>query len=227
MIDWLKINKLTNQIFAFTVALMKIMAENTILLAALGDDDLLLLTSLKEKETETFNKIDIDALSDEQFRTLFRFYRGDLVELCNALHVPNKIVCENRTTCSGFDGLSIVLRRLAYPNRLDDLCQIFGRSKAELSYIINAVLGFIDSEHGHLLDDLNQPWLSYNKLNEMADAVSRCHAPLPNCWGFIDGTVRPICRPTTHQRLVFNGHKRVHGLKFQCISTPNGMISHL
>ena len=38
---------------------------------------------------------------------------------------------------------------------------------------------------------------------------------------------RPICRPQQNQKLVFNGHKRLHGLKFQNIVIPNGLISHL
>ena len=33
---------------------------------------------------------------------------------------------------------------------------------------------------------------------------------LDNSLGFIDGTVRPICKPATHQRVVYNGDKRIH-----------------
>ena len=50
---------------------------------------------------------------------------------------------------------------------------------------------------------------------------------LDNCWSFIDGTVRPICRPQENQRLVFNGHKISHALKFQSIVVPNGIIANL
>ena len=50
---------------------------------------------------------------------------------------------------------------------------------------------------------------------------------LDNCWRFIDGTVRPICRPKENQRMVYDGHKRVHALKFQSIVTPNGLIANL
>jgi hypothetical protein len=65
--------------------------------------------------------------------------------------------------------------------------------------------------------------LSYEHLRSYVEAVSDRNAPLENCWGFIDGTVRPICRPQQNQNLVFNGHKRVHGLKFQSIVIPNGL----
>ena len=43
----------------------------------------------------------------------------------------------------------------------------------------------------------------------------------------VDGTVRPICRPGEMQRAVYNGHKRVHGLKFQSVALPNGLIANL
>ena len=52
-------------------------------------------------------------------------------------------------------------------------------------------------------------------------------AALDNCIGFIDGTVRPICLPGELQRIVYNGHKRVHALKFQSVTLPNGMIANM
>ena len=54
-----------------------------------------------------------------------------------------------------------------------------------------------------------------------------CGAPLENCFGFIDGTVRPICRPGQNQRVVYNGHKRVHALKFQSVALPNCIIGNI
>ena len=43
----------------------------------------------------------------------------------------------------------------------------------------------------------------------------------------MDGSVRPCCRPGQHQRLVYNGHKRTHALKFQSLAVPNGMIANM
>ena len=65
----------------------------------------------------------------------------------------------------------------------------------------------------------------YSKFTSTSDAVSARGAPLQNCFGFVDGTVRPIARPGEHQRLVYNGHKRVHSLKFQSLALPNGVIA--
>ena len=44
---------------------------------------------------------------------------------------------------------------------------------------------------------------------------------------FFDGTVRPICWPQETQRVVYNGHKRVHAIKFQSVVTPNRIIANL
>jgi len=61
-------------------------------------------------------------------------------------------------------------------------------------------------------------------LSEESKSTYCCNT---RCFGFIDGTVRSICRPTKYQRVCYNGHKRVHGLKFQSVVLPNGLIGHL
>ena len=70
------------------------------------------------------------------------------------------------------------------------------------------------------------PWFTAERLQEFAAAVeAKC--PLPNVWGFIDGTVRPMSRPIVGQRMFYIGHKRVYALKFQRVVVPNGLIAHL
>jgi hypothetical protein len=50
---------------------------------------------------------------------------------------------------------------------------------------------------------------------------------LSECWGFINGTIRKMSRPGQFQEVVYNGHKRGHGVKFQSIVTPDGLIIDL
>ena len=73
----------------------------------------------------------------------------------------------------------------------------------------------------------NQPFLSPEILQTYADAIHNKGAPLDNCFGFVDGTVRQIARPKYHQRVISNGHKRVHSIKFQSVVLPNGLIGNL
>ena len=60
----------------------------------------------------------------------------------------------------------------------------------------------------------NQTFLNPAKLEEYAQAISDRGAALKNCLGFIDGTVRPICRPDQNQRVIYNGHKKVTDSSF-------------
>lgn len=168
-----------------------------------------------------------DAISPEEFQTEFRFGITELPLLLQALKIPDKFICSNGTVSSGTEGLLILLKRFSYPCRLSDMIPRFGRSVPELSLILNEVIDFIYTNHGYLLRDLDQPWLNSNHLENFARAVYEKGAALENCWGFVDGTVRPICRPGENQRTVYNGHKRVHALKFQSVVAPNGLIANL
>ena len=74
---------------------------------------------------------------------------------------------------------------------------------------------------------MNQRWLSRPHLQTFTEIIKEKGAALQNCWGFIDGTVRPISRPGRNQRVMYNGHKKVHSIKFQSIAAPNGLIANL
>ena len=45
--------------------------------------------------------------------------------------------------------------------------------------------------------------------------------------GWLDGTVRPICKPKHEQRAVYIGRKEAYALKIQSVVTANGMIANL
>ena len=59
--------------------------------------------------------------------------------------------------------------------------------------VVNEMISLIFARHGHLLTDFNKPWLSPANLVTFADAAYRKGAALENCWGFVDGTVPPVC----------------------------------
>ncbi|KAK3735527.1 hypothetical protein QZH41_010030, partial [Actinostola sp. cb2023] len=86
------------------------------------------------------------------------------------------------------------------------------------------ILSDINDRFSFLLENLDLVWLHPQTF---AEAIYRKGAPLKDCWGFIDGTARPIVRPIHNQRIMFSGHKRTHCLKFQSVVAPNGMICHL
>lgn len=68
-----------------------------------------------------------------------RFSKDDLPRLAAALSLPEQYTCEQGTSATGMEALLVLLRRLAYPNRLCDLVPLFGRSEFEISLIFNKV----------------------------------------------------------------------------------------
>ena len=154
----------------------------------------------------------------------FRVEKHHISRLVDALEMPAVFKCEQGTICEGTEGLCILLKRFSYPCRFSDMIPIFGRPVPELCMISNTVMDWVYDNHRHRIMDWN---LSPIQLETYAQAIFNKVAPLRNCFGFVDGTVRPVSRPGENQRLVYNGHKRFHGLKFQSVVVPNCLIAHL
>lgn len=125
------------------------------------------------------------------------------------------------------EGLCILLRRLSYPCRYSDMLHRFGRPVPVLSMISSQVLDYVYDVHSHRVTQWNHEILSPQARQPYSNLIAAVGATLNNYIGFVDDTVRPICRPGEHQRAVYNGHKRVHALKFQCFALPNGLVGHL
>ena len=81
---------------------------------------------------------------------------------------------------------------------------IFGQPVSELSIISNEVIDWIYTEHGHRVTQWNHRILDPTLLSTYVNEIFVKGAALDNCFGFIDGTVRPICRPVVNQRTVYN-----------------------
>ena len=150
----------------------------------------------------------------------YRFRKDDIFRLRRSLGVPQMITLENGWRVDGLEALCITLQRYAYPCRYGDLLKTYGRPVPHLCMIVKWMTNFIYDNHGHLVSSLAQDWLSPQHLQSFANAIHLKGAALSNCWGFVDGTVRPICRPDQHQGVTYNGHKRIHALKFQSVTTP-------
>ena len=73
----------------------------------------------------------------------------------------------------------------------------------------------------------NLPLLSPINLQLYTNAVHDKGHALGNWWVFVDETVRALSRPNEFQRILYNGHKKVHTLKFQSVVAPNGFVTSL
>ena len=124
--------------------------------------------------------------------------------------------------------LILLLKRLCYPCRYSNMVHLFARLVPVLCIIRNQVLDYIYQAHSHRILQWNHQQLSQANLERFAEVVHRKGAPLNNCFAFVDGTVHPICRPSTvNQRLLYNGHKHFHGIKFQSVVIPDGMTANM
>ena len=174
------------------------------------------------KQYEGINDV-FDTNSPEEYKTEFRFGITELPLLLWTLKIPEMFTCTNGTLCSGTEGLLILLKCFSYQCHLSDIIPCSGHWVPKLNLILNKVTSFINTNQGYLLRDLHQPWPSSKHLKNFALAFHGKGAALENCWGFVDGTVRLICHLGENQRIMCNGHKRVHVLKFQSVVAPNGL----
>ncbi len=202
---------------AIALAKMCLMQETLELMCAYYSD---VLTA--EKPYERYEKFDVDMFTDEQCRVLFRFDCDHLMELTELLCMP-EYTAHNSLQWTPLEGTALLWRRLSCPGRLEDLAPHFGRPKSQCSLIFNSMLADIHHCFSRNVDNLHQPWFDPEKY---AAAVHCKGAPVSNVWGFIDGTLCHACRPTDNQREMFSGHKRRHGVKFQHVMCPDGIVVH-
>ena len=174
-----------------------------------------------------YEKFDLENLEDDECRAEFRFEKRHIYELAHVLHLPEQILTYNRLKVDSIEGICCLLKRFAYPCRYLDMVPRFGRPVPELCVISNTVMDMIFEQWGFLLTSFTRELLNPQSLQTYANASHAKGAPLTNWWGFVDGTVCPISRPGINQRVLYNGHKRVHASKCQSVATPNGLVAFL
>ena len=198
----------------------------------IDDEEFILLYDLYSSKDldfpyDVYSPFDLDELDEAECMAEFRFRKRDVRALEEVIRVPDTITCEQGSVCIGIEGLCMLLRRMAYPCRYGDMIPRFAKPVPVLSMITNQMLDFIYNVHGHKVLNWNHDLISPANLQTYVDTITAKGAPLDNCFGFIDGTIRALARPEQHQRILYNGHKRVHALKFQSIALPNGLIGNL
>jgi hypothetical protein len=130
-----------------------------------------------------------------------------------------------RCRCQPETALCVVLYRLSAPTRYKELMHLFKRSRSWLAVIFNDVIcHLIERYKDKLAWDHRR--LSRQTLERYAAAIQRV-AQCTNVWGFIDGTMRAINRPTENQNLYYSGYKKCHAIKYQAVTTPDGLMSHM
>ena len=75
---------------------------------------------------------------------------------------------------------------------------------------------------------MTDPTIWHNQMPYYSQLISnKTRGIATNICGFIDSTIRKTCRPIDHQLLVYTRFKKCHGLKFQSVLIPDGLIACL
>ena len=122
--------------------------------------------------------------------------------------------------------LALLLVRLSYPHRLWELALMFGRSPGYLSVLFNTVAISLDARFGGIV--AWHPCLTRARIKHYARMLNMRADGGGVVWGWVDGTFQGTCRPNTYiQRQFYSGYKKKHGLKWQGIVAPDGLIASL
>jgi hypothetical protein len=122
--------------------------------------------------------------------------------------------------------LLLLLFRLARWRRIrPDMEKYFGMRRTHIGVALDIMqltwkrlaIQYFDKPH------IFAGWMDYYALS----VYDKCGGLMRYVWGFIDGTLRKTCRPTYFQKRIYSGHKRCHGLKFQSVTVPDGLMACL
>jgi len=171
--------------------------------------------------------VDLQNYNPDLFRLRTRFALSDLERLRRCLGIPSVFTTSTQAKFRGNEALYLLLRRMAYPNRWRDILgQEMRHSVGQLSTCFNDLVEFLYNRFKDLLF-WDSRRLTAPVLARFADVLEENGCLYDGVFGFLDGTMREIARPTHNQRLYYSGHYSAHGLKFQAASTPDGIVVHL
>ena len=182
----------------------------------------------------------IKDVSDDDAIAHFRFRKAHLQELADSLwprlhgFLGSAVQCSRRCLIVFENGnysapyetlLLMVLFRFSRPRRIHkDMEAYFAYRRSKISAGVKAM---VHALHALSLLYLDNPALFHHRMPYYAERIYAKCGVVRCVWGFIDGTLRKTCRPSFFQKLLYSGHKRAHGIKFQSVLTPDGLFACL
>jgi len=178
--------------------------------------------------TTDFN-FNFNAMGDGECLINFRLIESDVIRIMKAVAWPPT---KYRTERNGYrvDPLlatCVVLHHVSSPARWVDLEEFFGKWSALSEIFWESLEAMVDTNGRRLLMEGSMEMMT-KRASAYATAIFNKCGALEVCVGLIDGTVIQIARPKGYkrQKVCYNGHKRSHALKFQAVTTPDGMFWH-
>lgn len=156
----------------------------------------------------------------------YRFTQQDVQTLVEVLQLPEEINAENGVKEGRVTAFCMLLKHFVYPARLADVEMQFGWERTRFLHISRETASIIFHRWKHLLR-FDPHRLTRQKLQEFALVMMNRGCPLDVISAIIDGTLRRNARPVRNQRIIYNGWKRVHALKYHCLVSPDGIVIHV
>lgn len=165
-----------------------------------------------------------NALSEQECVENYRFRKADVGRISTMIDWSGRTK-RNLYRCDPMTATCFLLHKLGSCARWADLEEKYGQFRSHMSEIMwEVVEGFV-GKYGYALN--MRGGLLRSKAKDYAKAIQDTGAPLPRCVGFIDCTKIRMCRPggaNAYQRAVYSGHKRIHCLVYQTVTTPDGLM---
>ncbi|RPB02765.1 hypothetical protein L873DRAFT_1826563 [Choiromyces venosus 120613-1] len=138
---------------------------------------------------------DLDSWSEER---CLEYFTNNTFEKCDIISLSDKLGLENLVYPHGIKpshllAFCIVLACLSSPTHYKVTLYLFGCSQAYQSIVFNSVISFLYNRFKNILH-WDRRRLTLEMIKSYAHAIQGIGGP-ENIWGFIDGTLRSICRP--------------------------------
>lgn len=172
-----------------------------------------------------YRRLDLETLTDEECKTMFRFNYSEICRICEAMKLE-PYLRYNSLKVTRELALAILLYRHSFPRRLEDMSDVFGMSPDNIGRTIRGLSRTILEKFKQSLEfDTRQ--FSNTNCERFSKAIFDKGACYSHIVGFIDRTVQECCQPKNsgHQDMIDNGWKHNYYNKFQVILTPDGIIS--
>jgi hypothetical protein len=155
------------------------------------------------------------------------FTADELHLLARVLDLPNPLITATGYRTSTLECIRLLCARLRSPEDQWSLSTKYARPQCAISEITNETAAHINTRWSHLLSWDRDGVMSPEALQRYAHALEDFNAPTSSIALFIDCTIRQTCCLGKFQQLAYTGYKKFHGMKFQGLVAPNGLIVHL
>jgi hypothetical protein len=169
-------------------------------------------------------RLDLNQFSQRDCKINFRFDQDEIRFIVTRLPFPNMLIHPGYGDRMYLvEAFCLLLRRMVYPNRWQELEKEFSRWESTLSRMFQYLMHLI-------LERVMRGVLLYPV--DMDCLIRYCAAfarkGVPECLRIVavlDAKKHNSCRPTHHQRTQFK-RKKGHGFQYQTLESPDGLVMH-